>query len=332
MTTSTLIAPLLQYFFTEHLCAHKQVSPRTIISYRDSFRLLLRFLQTRTGHEPSTLTVSDLDAPAILAFLESLEAERSNAVCSRNARLSAVRSFFRVVALRDPASVGIVARVLSIPVKRTEKRLVGYLPRPEIDALLAAPDQTGWLGRRDHALLLTMYNSGARASEVTSLRRGQVHFDTTTYLQLHGKGRKERTVPLWPKTARVLQQWFHEREIGPDGVVFPTVRGTPLSSDGLDHLVQQAVRRAGEACPSLLKKRITPHLVRHSTAMHLLQAGVDITVIALWLGHESIETTHIYLEADLALKERALEKVAPVQGAVKRFKADDALLAFLAKL
>ena len=177
------------------------------------------------------------------------------------------------MALRDPASVGIVTRVLSIPVKRTEKRLVGYLTRPEIDALLAAPDQTGWLGRRDHALLLTMYNSGARASEVTSLRRGQVRFDTTTYLQLHGKGRKERTVPLWPKTARVLQQWFREREIGPDGVVFPTVRGTPLSSDGLDHLFQQAVRRAGEACPSLVKKRITPHLVRHYAGFRTIPGG-----------------------------------------------------------
>lgn len=332
MTTSTLIAPLLQYFFTEHLCAHKQVSPKTIISYRDSFRLLLRFLQARTGHEPSALTVSDLDAPAILAFLENLEAERSNAVCSRNARLSAIRSFFRVVALRDPASLNIVTSVLAIPVKRTEKRLVGYLTRPEMDAMLAAPDQTGWLGRRDHALLLTMYNSGARASEITGLCRAQVHFDTTTYLQLHGKGRKERTVPLWPKTARVLQQWFREREVGMDAVIFQTIRGTPLSSDGLDHLFQQTVRRAGAACPSLLNKRITPHLVRHTTAMHLLQAGVNITVIALWLGHESIETTHIYLEADLALKERALEKLTPVQGAVKRFKADDSLLAFLKKL
>lgn len=332
MTTSTLIGPLLQYFFTEHLCAHKQVSSRTIISYRDSFRLLLRFLQTRTGREPSALTMSDLDAPAIPAFLENLEVERGNAVCSRNARLSAIRSFFRVVALRDPASVGIVTRVLAIPVKRTDKQLVGYLTRPEMDALLAASDQTHWLGRRDHALLLTMYNSGARASEITSLRFEQVHFDTTTYLQMHGKGRKDRTVPLWPKTARVLQQWFREREVGVDSIVFPTIRGTPLSSDSLDHLFQKAVRRAGQVCPSLLNKRITPHLVRHTTAMHLLQAGVDITVIALWLGHESIETTHIYLEADLALKERALEKVTPVQGAVKRFKANDALLAFLAKL
>jgi site-specific recombinase XerD len=322
----------MQYFFTEHLCAHKQVSSRTIISYRDSLRLLLRFLRTRTGREPAALTMSDLDAPTILAFLDNLEVERNNAVCSRNARLSAIRSFFRVVALRDPASLGIVTRVLAIPVKRTDKRLVGYLTRPEMDAMLAAPDQTNWLGRRDHALLLTMYNSGARASEITSLRCGQVHFDTTTYLHLHGKGRKERTVPLWPKTARVLQQWFREREVGTDAVVFPTARGTPLSSDALDYLFQQAVRHAGEACPSLLSKRITPHLVRHTTAMHLLQAGVDITVIALWLGHESIETTHIYLEADLALKERALEKVTPVQGAVKRFKADDALLAFLAKL
>lgn len=326
------LAPILQYFFTEHLSSHKQVSPRTIIAYRDSFRLLLQFLKNSTGKPPSKLCVQDLDAPAILNFLESLETERDNQVCSRNARLTAIRSFFHVVALRDPACVGIVTRVLAIPKKRTDKRLVGYLTREEIDAVLAAPDQGTWIGRRDHALLLTMYNSGARLSEMTCMKRAQVRFDSTTYLQLHGKGRKERIVPLWAKTGRVLQHWLRELEIKTTEFVFPSIRGTPLSSDGLDYILQQAVKRAAEACPSLLTKRVTPHVVRHTCAMHLLQAGNDMAVIALWLGHESIETTHIYVEADLAMKERALERIAPGDSPVRRFKPDDALLAFLASL
>jgi integrase/recombinase XerD len=326
------LAPILQYFFTEHLSSHKQVSPRTIIAYRDSFRLLLQFLKKSTGKQPSKLSVQDLDAPAILDFLESLETERENQVCSRNARLTAIRSFFRVVALRDPASVGIVTRVLAIPRKRTDKRLVGYLTREEIDAVLAAPDQATWTGRRNHALLLTMYNSGARLSEMTCMKRAQIRFDSTTYLQLHGKGRKERIVPLWAKTGRVLQHWLRELEIKKTEVVFPSIRGTPLSSDGVDYILQQSVRRAAEVCPSLLGKRVTPHVVRHTCAMNLLQAGNDMAVIALWLGHESIETTHIYVEADLAMKERALERIAPGDSPVRRFKADDALLAFLASL
>src|ERR1700757_1809155 len=330
---SALLAPILQYFFTEHLTSHKQVSPRTIVAYRDSFRLLLQFLKKKTGKQPSTLCVDDLDASAILDFLEHLEEQRDNQICSRSARLTAIRSFFHVVALREPASVGVVNRVLAIPRKRTDKRLVGYLTREEIDAVLAAPDQSTWIGRRDYALLLTMYNSGARLSEMTCMRRGQVKFDSTTYLQLHGKGRKERLVPLWTKTGRVLRNWFRELELKETEVAFPSIRGTPLSSDGLDYILQQAVRRAADvSCPSLLAKRVTPHLVRHTCAMHLLQAGIDMAVIALWLGHESIETTHIYVEADLAIKERALERIAPADSSVRRYRADDELLAFLDSL
>jgi len=330
---SSSLAPMLQYFFTEHLVSHKQVSPRTIVAYRDSFRLLLQFLKKRTGKQPASLCVDDLDAPAILDFLESLEQQRANQVCSRNARLTAIRSFFHVVALRDPASTGVASRVLAVPRKRTDKRLVGYLTREEINAVLAAPDQSTWIGRRDYALLLTMYNSGARLSEMTGMQRGQVKFDSTTYLQLHGKGRKERVVPLWAKTGRVLRTWFRELEIKGTEVAFPSLRGTPLSSDGLNYILQQAVRHAADAsCPNLLTKRVTPHLIRHTCAMHLLQAGVDMAVIALWLGHESIETTHIYVEADLATKKRALERIAPANSSVRRFKADDTLLAFLASL
>jgi len=261
---STALAPILQYFFTEHLVSHKQVSPRTIAAYRDSFRLLLQFLKKKTGKQPFTLCVDDLDAPAIIDFLESLEEQRGNQVCSRNARLTAIRSFFHVVALRDPGSIGVVGRVLAIPKKRTDKRLVGYLTRDEMEAVLTAPDQSTWIGRRDYALLLTMYNSGARLSEMTSMQRGQVKFDSTTYLELHGKGRKERVVPLWAKTGRVLRNWFRECEVKATEVAFPSVRGTPLSSDGLNYILQQAVRRAADAsCPSLLTKRVTPHLVRH---------------------------------------------------------------------
>lgn len=234
--------------------------------------------------------------------------------------------------MRDPASVGIATRVLAIPRKRTDKRLVGYLTREEMDAILAGPDQSTWIGRRDYALLLTMYNSGGRISEMTGMRRGQVRFDSTTYLQLHGKGRKERVVPLWRKTGRVLQNWFREIEGETTDVAFPSVRGTPLSSDGLDYIVRQAVKAGAEGCPSLLSKRVTPHVLRHTCAMHLLQAGIDMSVIALWLGHESIETTHIYVEADLAIKERALARIAPTTLVVRRFKADDSLLAFLAAL
>jgi integrase/recombinase XerD len=233
---STALAPILQYFFTEHLVSHKQVSPRTIVAYRDSFRLLLQFLKKKTGKQPFKLCVDDLDAPAIIDFLESLEEQRGNQVCSRNARLTAIRSFFHVVALRDPGSIGVVGRVLAIPKKRTDKRLVGYLTRDEMEAVLTAPDQSTWIGRRDYALLLTMYNSGARLSEMTGMQRGQVKFDSTTYLQLHGKGRKERVVPLWAKTGRVLRSWFRECEVKATEVAFPSVRGTPLSSDGLNVL------------------------------------------------------------------------------------------------
>jgi site-specific recombinase XerD len=222
--------------------------------------------------------------------------------------------------------------VLSIPIKRTDKRLVGYLTREEMDAVLAAPDQKQWLGRRNYALLLTMYNSGARLSEMTSLRRNQVVFGPTTYLQLKGKGRKEREVPLWPKTSRVLQQWFRGLDGMPADIVFPITRGTALSADTVNYVVKQAVNRASATCPTLAAKRVTPHVLRHTTAMHLMQSGVDITVIALWLGHESIETTHKYLEADLATKERALERIAPGDQKLRRFKADDKLMAFLASI
>jgi len=326
---SNLIAPHLQVFFAEFLCQQKRQSPKTIRSCRDTFRLLLTFVRDQTGVEPSSLRIADLDAPVVLRFLNYLEQERGNAVRSRNIRLSAIRSFFRLVTLRDPDSIGVATRVLAIPNKREDKKLIAYLTRTEMQALLTTPDASKWVGRRDYALLLTLYNSGARVSEVTTLKRGQICFGASTFVQLLGKGRKERTVPLWPDTAQVLKGWFEELGEAAGPMAFPNARGKALSREGVDYLLQHARQRAISACPSLATKHLTPHVVRHTTAMHLLQAGVDIAIIALWLGHESIETTHMYLQADLAMQEKALEKLDPLAGVWKRFHADDPLLMFL---
>jgi integrase/recombinase XerD len=331
----TLVGPLLQAFFIDYLYGQKRASARTVESYRDTFRLLLQFLQQTTGKEPSALHTLDLDAPAILSFLDHLECQRNNQAQSRNVRLAAVRSFFRMAAIRDPGSVGVATRVLAIPVKRTDKRLLGYLTRQEMDALLNTHELSQWAGRRDHALLLMLYNTGARVSEMTRLQRTQVQFGTKSFVQFTGKGRKERAVPLWPSTSRTLRTWFEE--LNSDAryrasIAFPNARGGTSSRDGVDYILQQAVERSATICPSLASKRVTPHLIRHTSAMHLLQAGVDITVIALWLGHESTQTTHGYVEADLAMKEKALEKVAPAGQKAKRFHANDELLRFLTSL
>ncbi len=329
---SPSIAPHVQAFFAEYLCQQRRLSPQTIISCRDTFRLLLTFLRDQTGVEPSAVRIADIDAPVVLRFLNYLEQDRGNSVRSRNIRLSAIRSFFRLVSLRDPDSLGIVTRVLAIPNKREDQKLIGYLTRPEIQALVVAPDQSKWVGRRDHALLLTLYNSGARVSEITMLKRDQAYFGDSTFLQLCGKGRKERTIPLWAETVQVLRAWFQELGEHTPNIAFPSVRGKSLSRDGVDYLLKRAVQRAVVDCPSLTTKKISPHIIRHTTAMHLLQAGVDIATIALWLGHESIETTHVYLQADLAMKEEALGKLDPIEGGWQRFQADDPLLAFLASL
>ena len=329
----SLIGPHLQAFFAEHLLAHKRASPQTIACYRDTFRLLLRFMREKTGTEPSALPLAALDADVVLAFLDHLECDRGCKVRSRNNRLAAIRSFFRVVSLRVPDRLGQVTQVMAIPIKRGDKRLVHFLSRDEVTALLAAPDRTIRSGRRDHALLLTLYNTGARVSEIIGLRREQVRLDSAgAHIELLGKGRKERVVPIWTETAQVLRAWF--RELGGDGngVAFPGARGLALSRDGVDHLLRRAVATAVAACPSLGAKKVSPHVLRHSTAMHLFQAGVDMAVIALWLGHESLETTHVYVEADLATKERALKKLTPMPAIPDRYRADDKLLAFLAAL
>lgn len=327
--TAGLIAPLLQNFFVDYLCTQKRASPETISSYRDTFKLLLNFIREKYGIAPTSLKVAELDASKVLDFLDHVENVRKNSVRSRNLRLTAIRSFFRVVAMRNPESIFLASSILAIPSKRTDKRIVSSLSRAEMEALLSAPDLNELAGRRDHALLLTMYNSGARASEIISLKQSQVSFGACSFLNLHGKGRKKRTVPLWTGTSSVLQSWFAEISKWPTDLAFPSSSRKKLTRNGLDYILQRSVQRGAKLSPSLAMRSITPHMLRHTTATHLLQSGVDISVIALWLGHESIETTHIYVECDLQTKQRALEKLAPAGESLPAFKPDDELLAFL---
>lgn len=329
MNPSIKVGPLLQIFFTEHLRAQQRLSEQTVASYRDTFRLLLRWVEQETGIGPAALTVSDLDAPRILSFLSALEKTRKNAVVSRNLRLTAIRSFYRFAALRDPELAGLATRVLAIPTKRTDTKVRDYATREEFEAILATCDQRTWLGRRNYALLLTMYNTGARVSEMASLRQNQVNIAGKGYVELHGKGRKQRRVPLWSRTSQVLKAWFSEA--GGDGTTsaFPTRRGEPLTRFAIRLLLRKAAAQASENCPSLQEKSVSPHQLRHGTAMALLESGIDLAVIALWLGHESIETTNVYLHSNLAMKERALGKLAPAGEGFRRFKPDDPLMAFL---
>jgi integrase/recombinase XerD len=326
------LAPLLQSFFTDKLNRQLQASSHTVAAYRDTFTLLLTFTQTRTGTHPARLSLSDLDAPAIGAFLTHLETERGNTTATRNTRLAAVHSFFRYAAPRAPQHAALIQRVLAIPAKRFDRAIVTFLTRAETDALTAAPDRTTWFGRRDHTLLLTAVQSGLRVSELISLRLLDVHLGAGPHLRCHGKGRKDRCTPLTPATTKALRTWLRERGGEPADPLFPTRRGTPLSRDAVAHLVAKHAASAARNCPSLADKKPTPHTLRHSTAMALLHAGVDISVIALWLGHESTETTQIYLHADMTIKERALARTTPTHTPSGRYRAPDTLMAFLAGL
>ncbi len=320
---------LLQSFFTTRLMTQRRVSPHTVASYRDTFRLLLQFAQKRLRKAPSQLDLNDLDASFIGAFLDDLEVRRGNGARSRNLRLTAVRSFFRYAALEAPAHAGIIQRVLAIPNQRQPRALVDFLTRPEIDALLAAPNQATWLGRRDHAFLLTAAQTGLRLSEMTALRHEDASLGTGAHIHCHGKGRKERCTPLTKPTVSVLKAWMREQGRDDSKTLFPSARGGRLSAVGVQHMVARHVDKARKTCPTLAKKRVSPHVLRHAAAMELLQAGVDRAVIALWLGHESVETTQIYLDADLALKEQVLAKTKPIKGKPGRFRPDEELLTFL---
>jgi integrase/recombinase XerD len=324
---------LLQSFFSQRLMAQRKASPHTIASYRDTFRLLLQFAQKRLHKAPSQLGLEDLDASLIGAFLDDLEKHRHYGARSRNLRLTAVRSFFRYAALESPAHAGIIQRVLAIPNQRQPRAMVAFLTRPEIDTLLTAPNQQTWLGRRDHAFLLTAVQTGLRLSEMTALRHQDIWLGTGPHVRCVGKGRKERCTPLAKSTVLVLKAWIRE-QAGEDGkTLFPSFRGGgPLSAVGVQHMLARHVAVARKTCPTLRNKRVSPHVLRHSAAMELLQAGVDRAVIALWLGHESVETTQIYLDADLALKEQILAKTKPIRGKPGRFQPNDELLAFLKNL
>jgi site-specific recombinase XerD len=333
MTASIPTFPtLLQWFFTQRLMQEKRVSANTISSYRDTFRLLLRFAQKRLRTAPDKLAFEKLDAPFIAAFLNELEKERGVTVPTRNLRLTAIRSFFRFAAYEMPTHSGQIQRVLAMPTKRFDRKLIDLLTRPEVDALLAATDNATWIGRRDHALLLTTLQTGLRLSEATGLRRRDVMFGTGAHVEILGKGRKQRTVPLCKPVADVLEAWLDELSPATDDVIFPSARGGRLSADAVASLLKKHVTVACDACPSLKQKNVTFHCLRHTTAMDLLHAGVEQTVIALWLGHESIETTQIYLDADLALKEKILARTVPFDSKPGKFKPDDKLLAFLNRL
>jgi integrase/recombinase XerD len=326
------LAPTLQGFFTERMLTQLRASPNTVASYRDTFRLLLAFTQRRTGKTPSKLQLEDLDAVLIGAFLEHLEVERHNSVRTRNTRLAAVHSLFAYAALRHPEHAALIQRVLAIPAKRTDRQLVSFLTRDEVDALLAAPDRDTWVGRRDHALLLVAVQTGLRVSELTTLTCEDVELGTGAHLRCHGKGRKERITPLTIQACGVLRVWLAERRGEPSDPLFPSRRRGSLSRDAVALLVAKHARVAGQRCPSLGAKTVSPHVLRHTCAMSLLAVGVDISVIALWLGHEGIETTQIYLHADLAIKERALARTAPAGTKAGRYRALDSLIAFLEAL
>ncbi len=330
MKPSSNLAALIERFFTERLMRHRDVSPHTVSSYRDTFRQLFTFAQARLGKPPSALAIDDLDAPFICAFLEDIEINRTVSVRTRNLRLTAIRSFFQYASFEEPAYSAHIQRVLAIPSKRHDKRQVNFLTRPEIESILAAPDRTTWFGRRDYTLLLLAVQTGLRLSELISLDRDAIFLGRGAHVRCVGKGRKERCTPLSSHARAALKKWLREPTRRGARALFPNMHGGRLSADSIQSLLAKYLKAAREQCISLRSKRVSPHVLRHSAAMELLQAGVDCSVIALWLGHESIETTQIYLHAHLALKEAALAKLKPYQrGKATRYRPNDSLLAFL---
>lgn len=332
MKTHPNFSVLLQAFFTDRLMRQRQASPNTIASYRDSFCLLFKFAQQRLNKIPSTLSIEDLDAHFIGAFLDHLEKDRGNSARSRNVRLAAIHSFFKYVALYDPSHSAVIQRVLAIPTKRYDRKPIDFLTKPEIEALLEAPDQSMWGGRRDRTLLILAVQTGLRVSELIGLTCQDIVLDTGAHVRCKGKGRKERCTPLRKKIVTALRIWLREHQGQPSDPLFPNARGRFLSRDGVEYLLAKHAAAAKQKCPSLQKKRISPHVLRHTAAMELLQHGVDCSVIALWLGHESPQTTQVYTHSNLEMKEKALARTTPLNVQLGRYKPDDQTLAFLKSL
>lgn len=326
------LAPALQAYFTERLIAQRAASPNTIAAYRTTFRLLLTFAAQRTGLAPSKLAIDDLDAALISAFLDHLERDRRNSPATRNNRLAAIHSLFGYLALHHPDQAGCIQRVLAIPAKRTERHLLTYLTDPEADALLASCDQSTWTGRRDHAIFVLTIQTGLRISELAGLTRGDVSLGAGAHVHTIGKGRKERRTPLIASTKAVLKAWLDEVGGDPAKPLFPTTTGRHLSRDAIEHRLARHLNVASQDCPSLHVKNVTMHTLRHTAAMRLLVAGNDITVIALWLGHEQVSTTTIYLHADMTHKQQAIDRTAPLTVTAGRYQPPDTLLAFLENL
>lgn len=328
----TVLAPILEAFFTDRLMTQRGASAHTIASYRDTFKLLLGYVRAQTGKQPSQLDLADLDAVTVGAFLTHLETVRGNSAATRNNRLAAIHSLFRYAALKAPEHIHLISRVLAIQPKRTATTVVSYLTSVELDALLSAPDRSTWHGRRDHALLVLAAQTGLRVSELTRLTIDDVRLSTGAHICCHGKGRKDRSTPLTSHTIGILTEWITERRAPGTAPLFCTRSATPMSSDAVSHLTSKYASRAVAVCPSLATKKITPHTLRHTAAMTLLRAGIDITVIALWLGHESPTSTRIYLHADMALKEQAIARTSPPDTEATRYQAPDGMLTFLEQL
>lgn len=329
----TRLAPIMQGFFTDHLITQRHASPHTVASYRDTLTLLLGYAHQRSGKLPAQLDLGDLDAALVGSFLTHLEEERGNSAATRNARLTAIRALFRYASLRAPEHAALIARVLAIPAKRTDTTIVCFLAQDELDALIAAAAAAGtWHGRRDHALLALTAQTGLRVSELTGLRISDTHLGSGPHVYCRGKGRRDRCTPLTPPTVRTLTAWLRERRGQPGDPVFPTQAGNPMSRDAVSRLLAKYAGLASASCPSLKDKTISPHTLRHSAAMALVAAGVDPTVIALWMGHASPLSTRPYLHADMKLKQQAADRLTPPGTPPGRYHAPDELLAFLAGL
>ncbi|MBN2776496.1 MAG: site-specific integrase [Bacteroidales bacterium] len=329
---ATTLPSLMQRFFTDKLYNQTEASPHTVSSYRDTFRLLLSFASKETGKAPTKLSIDNLDAKMVAMFLTDIENTRKNSARTRNTRLAAIRSFFRFVATNEPAYMLHCQKILSLPAKRYIKRNIEYLNEQEMQALINAPDCSTWIGRRDHVIILVALQTGLRASEIINLQRCDIVLEKSAYVRCEGKGRKQRATPLRHETVNIIRNWLKEQNLDDYDPLFPTVRGGRMSRDALELLIKRHTKTAALQCPSLIGKRISPHILRHSTAMNLLHHGVDQAVIALWLGHESIDTTQIYFHADMKLKEKALAKMENHQTKPARYKPNDELLDFLENL